>query len=712
MSNPKNKPSREPTCEPTNDPMVNDQTTNQRLEWDAELPNILSPKRGKYSLSQKQDAELPSKIAISITQITSNTSYTFEAVNGVNHDHDKIKVDNRVTFENNRDDEIQCGSREQSKTHPSDWHGSKQQSFILSARVPFVTFRSNLSSGFDCWVHSHTGCEPVTSTRGLCHGKKSERAGCIASAQIRGLCHGKKSERAGCIASAQMRGLCHDKTSEPAGCIASAQIQTPPKELQAGLGLRLAKPNGLVSHNLAFGRKELIELIMAFGHNEIIEFTLAFGRNYKELMEPNDISTSNKLILVVASVVWLQNATSSARVNHSSSNKCASGFNCQFIVKSNFEEAQAHNVAPDSISRRRRRCRCRRLHHRHHRRRRCCHRRHIRRSALIVMSVDSTIFHHICDDCRIFREGEWEWDVKDDGEAVVKRQTANENYNWDSCRSVKAGTKAISETRSIASKSKNALPFSGKSKTSFDCTSASTFRLVVAYVDWISHADSTLNLPPDRTIESSLASSKLSRLLYATSAVLASSAESATNGLVEHDGKIHPDGPASKLIVIRNWTKISLIFREDCTIFCEGEWPPTTTKTHGVTIKLASATKITNAAIWYYCAALLSVLLSLIRRESGCGVCGEYFSSLAGLDSVFLNALQNAKQLFSLRLPQMTKYCVMRECDNIHSWISLSGDLAFSHQDGIYGFKFPKRFLEISSRDLTSSSSSFLFCQS
>ena len=51
MSNPKNKPSREPSCEPTNDSMVNDQITNQRLEWDAELPNILSPKRGKYGLS-------------------------------------------------------------------------------------------------------------------------------------------------------------------------------------------------------------------------------------------------------------------------------------------------------------------------------------------------------------------------------------------------------------------------------------------------------------------------------------------------------------------------------------------------------------------------------------------------------------------------------------------------------------------------------------
>jgi hypothetical protein len=40
-------------------------------------------------------------------------------------------------------------------------------------------------------------------------------------------------------------------------------------------------------------------------------------------------------------------------------------------------------------------------------------------------------------------------------------------------------------------------------------------------------------------------------------------------------------------------------------------------KTQGVAIKLASATKITNAAIWYHCAALLLVLLSLIRRESG-----------------------------------------------------------------------------------------------
>jgi hypothetical protein len=67
-------------------------------------------------------------------------------------------------------------------------------------------------------------------------------------------------------------------------------------------------------------------------------------------------------------------------------------------------------------------------------------------------------------------------------------------------------------------------------------------------------------------------------------------------------------------------------------------------KTHGVAIKLASTTKITNTAIWYYCSALL-VLLSLICEESGLWCEWRVvFSSLAGLDSVFENALQNAKQ--------------------------------------------------------------------
>ena len=38
----------------------------------------------------------------------------------------------------------------------------------------------------------------------------------------------------------------------------------------------------------------------------------------------------------------------------------------------------------------------------------------------------------------------------------------------------------------------------------------------------------------------------------------------------------------------------------------------------------------------------------------------------------------------------------MGVCENIPTWIFLSGDLAFSHQHGIYGFKFPKRFSELS----------------
>jgi hypothetical protein len=47
----------------------------------------------------------------------------------------------------------------------SNWQGPKQRSLVISARVPFATFRSNLSSGLVyCWVHSHTGFESVTSS--------------------------------------------------------------------------------------------------------------------------------------------------------------------------------------------------------------------------------------------------------------------------------------------------------------------------------------------------------------------------------------------------------------------------------------------------------------------------------------------------------------------------------------------------------------------
>ncbi len=77
-------------------------------------------------------------------------------------------------------------------------------------------------------------------------------------------------------------------------------------------------------------------------------------------------------------------------------------------------------------------------------------------------------------------------------------------------------------------------------------------------------------------------------------------------------------------------------------------------------------------------------------------VCEEsIFFALAGLDSVYEDALQNAMQLFFDRIPHMNKYFVMRKCEHI-------GDTSICSQQGISIFKFPERVLEISCRDLIS----------
>jgi hypothetical protein len=88
--------------------------------------------------------------------------------------------------------------------------------------------------------------------------------------------------------------------------------------------------------------------------------------------------------------------------------------------------------------------------------------------------------------------------------------------------------------------------------------------------------------------------------------------------------------------------------------------------------------------------------LSSFVKEKDVACANSYFLMLLWPDSYFGDTIQDAKQLFFSRHPQMTKHFVMRECEHIPTWISLSGDLAFSHQDGIYGFKFPKRFSELS----------------
>jgi hypothetical protein len=151
---------------------------------------------------------------------------------------------------------------------------------------------------------------------------------------------------------------------------------------------------------------------------------------------------------------------------------------------------------------------------------------------------------------------------------------------------------------------------------------------------------------------------------------------------------------------------ISLVGSSTHRLFCERI---TTAVNEATALRVAtlrlSANEIANAASTYYLIASSFHVHLLVRekmwwwlalaRKNLCWWLASFGESYHG------DVLQHAKHLFSLRLPQMTKYCVMRECDNIHSWISLSGDLAFSHQHGIYGSKFPKRFLEISSRDLT-----------
>ncbi len=69
-----------------------------------------------------------------------------------------------------KDDEILSELHDSKNTKP-DWHGpnpigmgQNKRSFKASARVPFTTFCSNLSSGLTRWVHSHAVKVPVTST--------------------------------------------------------------------------------------------------------------------------------------------------------------------------------------------------------------------------------------------------------------------------------------------------------------------------------------------------------------------------------------------------------------------------------------------------------------------------------------------------------------------------------------------------------------------
>jgi hypothetical protein len=133
----------------------------------------------------------------------------------------------------------------------------------------------------------------------------------------------------------------------------------------------------------------------------------------------------------------------------------------------------------------------------------------------------------------------------------------------------------------------------------------------------------------------------------------------------------------------------------------------------GVATLQLRATEIVDVAFYYF-APSSSLHVCLLVREKMCWWLAlarkkmwRWIASFG--ESYNDDVLQLAKQLFSVRLLLMTKFFVMRECDNILRGYLCAVTTVFSQQDGIYGFKFPKRFLEISSGDLTSS---FLFSQS
>jgi hypothetical protein len=71
---------------------------------------------------------------------------------------------------------------------------------------------------------------------------------------------------------------------------------------------------------------------------------------------------------------------------------------------------------------------------------------------------------------------------------------------------------------------------------------------------------------------------------------------------------------------------------------------------------------------------------------------------ISRIDLLFFGyALQSAKQLYSTRLSKMTKYYIMRECENTFCGYLYDGDFVFVILKGNSIFKFPKTFLEISS---------------
>jgi hypothetical protein len=152
---------------------------------------------------EKQDAEFPSKITVLITQFSSDTSFTFEAVHGVSHVHVKYIVTGQVTFSDGQDNEIQSMCPDESLPQPNEWQmpdkinldssrlqqptrtevlrwqdKAYSQSTLKKLKrslkhACLVLFSSFCAIGVElkCGVHPHQVLATSSSKCGLCHDK-------------------------------------------------------------------------------------------------------------------------------------------------------------------------------------------------------------------------------------------------------------------------------------------------------------------------------------------------------------------------------------------------------------------------------------------------------------------------------------------------------------------------------------------------------------
>ena len=593
-SNPTNKPSCIPSYESTRNQM-NDQTTKQGLEWNAELSNVLSSNRVKYSLLSRQDATFPSK-----TTVTQNT------------------LSERVTFRASVvDDEIQTQSLYSQNTQIPIGKGQHKE-VSRSARVPFSTIYpfGGLSpicsfGGLSCMVHSHAVKVPAISSNELPAGLGLRSA----------------NSRAGCIASAQTSGLHHTQTNDSP----AKQQPVPNDDPAIDISLQLCVPtiptvsatSTAISTHIVAITTELNGqdlLLLCAQDNPAITMTtheqnLLLSCVHNDSTNTMTMATHVKLLLLhcVRDDLAIMMATHANLLLHSVRDDLAimmathAKLKLQLIVEfiRNALDARIQQWLIVVL----------------HSKRESDGRKLIVDSILtraVQTNHVTKIFLHICDDCRIFREGEWEKYARNDG---LFGRLVSPNFGF--------------------------VRFVG-------------FVGFIGFVDFVGF----FRFVGFVGFGSFIGFSGFVRFVSLGLIVSVRFA-----GFIGFVGFV-------------SFVGFSLIVSVGTAAATKISWRRKHAAARGVATTRTSATGIADAAIMlaasssrFYLIArekMMFCLLALYRKNMWWWIC-SFGNSYYG------DALQYSKQIFSGRLPQMTKYCVMRECENILRGYLCVFDLVFSH---------------------------------